>query len=226
MAARAAAGGRAAPARPPAVLANCLDLADLPPRAPPAGRAPLLLFAGRVVRDKGADAFVEACARALPRLPGWRAEMIGADRFSPCQPRDAVPAPAAPARGGGRRDARGLPAARGGAGRDGRRRDRRGAEPLAGAVRPDRAGGDGERSGAGVLRSRRAAGNRGRGRPQGRPRRPGCARRRLLRPRRRPGAPRGAGRGRPRPRPPLRRGAGRSGARCAADGIARRGPAS
>jgi glycosyltransferase involved in cell wall biosynthesis len=73
-------------ARPPVVLANCLELAALPPRAPPAGRAPLLLFAGRVVRDKGADAFVEACARALPRLPGWRAEMIGADRFSHTSP--------------------------------------------------------------------------------------------------------------------------------------------
>ena len=74
------------PARLPAVLANCLDLASLPPRAPPAGRALLLLFAGRVVRDKGADAFVEACAHALPRLPGWRAEMIGADRFSAASP--------------------------------------------------------------------------------------------------------------------------------------------
>ncbi len=74
------------PARLPAALANCLDLAALPPRAPPAGRAALLLFAGRVVRDKGADTFVEACARALPRLPGWRAEMIGADRFSAASP--------------------------------------------------------------------------------------------------------------------------------------------
>ncbi len=78
--------GVRSPARPPVVLANCLELAALPPRAPPAGRAPLLLFAGRVVRDKGADAFVEACAHALPRLPGWRAEMIGADRFSHASP--------------------------------------------------------------------------------------------------------------------------------------------
>ena len=62
-----------------AVLPNCLDLAELPPRQ--AVRDPLILFAGRVVADKGADSFVQACALALPQLPGWRAEMIGADRF-------------------------------------------------------------------------------------------------------------------------------------------------
>ena len=65
------------PARQPVVLYNCIDV---PPR--PAGhRENLILFAGRIVSDKGADTFVEACARALPQLPGWRAEMIGADRF-------------------------------------------------------------------------------------------------------------------------------------------------
>ena len=67
-----------------AVLPNCLDLSEIPP-SPPA-RAPVILFAGRVVADKGADAFVAACALALPRLPGWRAEMIGADRFGPHSP--------------------------------------------------------------------------------------------------------------------------------------------
>ncbi len=46
----------------------------------------LILFVGRVVADKGADAFVEACAAVLPDLPGWRAEMVGADRFSPDSP--------------------------------------------------------------------------------------------------------------------------------------------
>ena len=66
------------------VLANCLDLCCIPPS--PAERDPLLLFAGRVVADKGADSFVRACALALPRLPGWRAEMIGADRFGPDSP--------------------------------------------------------------------------------------------------------------------------------------------
>ncbi len=61
------------------VLPNCLDLAAIPPSPPE--RAPVILFAGRVVADKGADSFVRACALALPHLPGWRAEMIGADRF-------------------------------------------------------------------------------------------------------------------------------------------------
>ncbi len=66
------------PARPPAVLSNPIDLADLPPPQP---RERLILFAGRIVRDKGPDTFVAACVTALPRLPNWRAEMIGADRF-------------------------------------------------------------------------------------------------------------------------------------------------
>jgi UDP-glucose:(glucosyl)LPS alpha-1,2-glucosyltransferase len=71
--------GVAAPARPPVVLPNCLDLTELPP---PRKRERLVLFAGRVVADKGPDAFVSACAAALPYLPGWSAEIIGADRFS------------------------------------------------------------------------------------------------------------------------------------------------
>jgi glycosyltransferase involved in cell wall biosynthesis len=36
------------------------------------------LFVGRLTPEKGADAFVAACARALPALPGWRAEIVGA----------------------------------------------------------------------------------------------------------------------------------------------------
>ncbi len=67
-----------------ALLPNCLDLDALPPPAVP--REALILFAGRVVADKGADSFVAACAAALPALPGWRAEMIGADRFGPDSP--------------------------------------------------------------------------------------------------------------------------------------------
>ncbi|HEY0419009.1 MAG TPA: glycosyltransferase, partial [Acetobacteraceae bacterium] len=58
------------------VLPNCLNLRSIPPSPPQ--REKLILFAGRVVADKGADSFVRACALALPRLPGWRAEMIGA----------------------------------------------------------------------------------------------------------------------------------------------------
>jgi len=64
------------------VLPNAIELAALPPALPQADRERLILFAGRVVADKGADGFVAACARALPALPGWRAEMIGADRFA------------------------------------------------------------------------------------------------------------------------------------------------
>jgi UDP-glucose:(glucosyl)LPS alpha-1,2-glucosyltransferase len=76
--------GVANPAPDVAVLPNCLDLRAVPP--PPPTRDQVILFAGRMVADKGADSFVAACARALPDLPGWRAEMIGADRFSPDSP--------------------------------------------------------------------------------------------------------------------------------------------
>jgi UDP-glucose:(glucosyl)LPS alpha-1,2-glucosyltransferase len=74
--------GVVAPVRAPVVLPNCIDV----PPPPPLDREKLILFAGRMVADKGADAFVAACAEVLPRLPGWRAEMIGADRFSPDSP--------------------------------------------------------------------------------------------------------------------------------------------
>ncbi len=66
----------------PLVLPNALELADLPDPLPSDNRDRTVLFVGRVVADKGADAFVAACAEALPRLPGWRACMIGADRFA------------------------------------------------------------------------------------------------------------------------------------------------
>lgn len=58
------------------VLPNCIDLAALPSRE----KENLILFAGRVVAEKGTDAFAAACAAALPQLPEWRAEIIGADR--------------------------------------------------------------------------------------------------------------------------------------------------
>ena len=64
------------------VLPNSIDV---PPRLN-AERERLVLFVGRVVADKGADAFVAACAAVLPKLPGWRAEMVGADRFSASSP--------------------------------------------------------------------------------------------------------------------------------------------
>ena len=77
-------GTEALPA--PAVQPNCLDLARQPPPLPPQSRERRILFAGRVVADKGADSFVAACAEALPELPGWEAVMIGADRFRPDSP--------------------------------------------------------------------------------------------------------------------------------------------
>ena len=59
-----------------AVLPNCIDLTALPVRE----KENLILFAGRVVAEKGTDVFAAACAAVLPQLPGWRAEIIGADR--------------------------------------------------------------------------------------------------------------------------------------------------
>ena len=70
--------GVTAPHAPVAVLPNGIDLAAIENT----GRAErLMLFVGRVVPEKAPDAFVAACAIALPQLPGWRAEIIGADRF-------------------------------------------------------------------------------------------------------------------------------------------------
>ena len=59
-----------------ALLHNCLDISEIPL---PVARDRTILFAGRVVRDKAPDAFIRACALALPLLPGWRAEIVGAD---------------------------------------------------------------------------------------------------------------------------------------------------
>jgi UDP-glucose:(glucosyl)LPS alpha-1,2-glucosyltransferase len=66
-------------AGPVEVLHNCIDLAALPASVE---RRKLILFAGRVVHDKAPDSFIRACALALPSLPGWRAEIIGADGMS------------------------------------------------------------------------------------------------------------------------------------------------
>jgi UDP-glucose:(glucosyl)LPS alpha-1,2-glucosyltransferase len=74
------------PERPPVVLPNPVEFAALPPSGP---RQKLILFAGRVVPEKGAEAFVAACAIALPQLPGWRAQIIGADRFRADSPQTA-----------------------------------------------------------------------------------------------------------------------------------------
>lgn len=76
-------------ASPPMVQPNCVDLAALPPPAPPERRDRLILFVGRLVPEKGADSFVAACRGALPDLPGWRAEIIGARRLRPDSPGNA-----------------------------------------------------------------------------------------------------------------------------------------
>ena len=76
--------GVGAPAREPVVLHNWLDLTEVPES--PGERERVILFAGRVVRDKGVDTFVAACGAALADLPGWRAVMIGADGFGPHAP--------------------------------------------------------------------------------------------------------------------------------------------
>jgi UDP-glucose:(glucosyl)LPS alpha-1,2-glucosyltransferase len=70
--------GIAAPPALPVVLPNCIELSALP--AALGQREPVILFVGRVVPEKAPDAFVAACAIALPQLPGWRGEIIGADR--------------------------------------------------------------------------------------------------------------------------------------------------
>ena len=61
------------------LLHNCIDLAAVPTGIE---RERLILFAGRVVADKAPDSFIQACAQALPSLPGWRAEIVGADGMS------------------------------------------------------------------------------------------------------------------------------------------------
>jgi len=79
--------GMEPPARMPLVVPPCVDIASLPASVNgldqagiPAAkrRTRLVLFAGRLVPEKGAEQFVSACTFALASLPGWRAEIIGA----------------------------------------------------------------------------------------------------------------------------------------------------
>ncbi|MDD2876692.1 MAG: glycosyltransferase family 4 protein [Acidiphilium sp.] len=66
------------------VLPNPLTLAELPPRS--VLRPCRILFAGRIVENKGVADFIAAVAAALPALPGWSAQIIGGDRFGPNSP--------------------------------------------------------------------------------------------------------------------------------------------
>ncbi len=72
---------RAAPAAA-SVLPNGIEL----PPLPDGERPRTVAFAGRMVADKGADVFVDAMASTLADLPGWRAVMVGADRFGAGSP--------------------------------------------------------------------------------------------------------------------------------------------
>ena len=75
--------GVEAPQETVAVLPNCIDLAGLPP---PQTQGEANICSPAAWCPTGPDMFVAACARALPQLPRWRAEMIGADRFAPASP--------------------------------------------------------------------------------------------------------------------------------------------
>jgi UDP-glucose:(glucosyl)LPS alpha-1,2-glucosyltransferase len=126
-----------------AVLPNCIDLAEMLLR----DKENLILFAGRVVAEKGTDVFAAACAAALPQLPGWRAEIIGADRSR---------------EGGPDTDfMRGVRATAETAGiaMPGYRDDCCRAEPLGRALRPDSAGGAWRRRGARRFSPGRSAGD-------------------------------------------------------------------
>ena len=69
--------------RGPDILPNPIGEDELPA---PVEKEPLILFTGRIVENKGPDVFIAACDTALKQLPGWRAEMIGGDRFGPNSP--------------------------------------------------------------------------------------------------------------------------------------------
>jgi len=66
-----------------AIQPNCITLEEIPEVRP---RQQTVLFAGRVVADKGVDAFVRAWATIRSRYPGWTATLMGADRFGPDSP--------------------------------------------------------------------------------------------------------------------------------------------
>ncbi|MGL4686559.1 MAG: glycosyltransferase family 4 protein [Commensalibacter sp.] len=71
------------------VLPNCINFQQLPNFVPLEDRQKRILFVGRLVADKGADLFVQACGEVLKYFPDWKAEMIGADRFSENSPETA-----------------------------------------------------------------------------------------------------------------------------------------
>jgi UDP-glucose:(glucosyl)LPS alpha-1,2-glucosyltransferase len=52
----------------------------------PPGKEKLILYAGRIIEEKGVAELVGALERVLPCHPGWRAEIIGASRFGSDRP--------------------------------------------------------------------------------------------------------------------------------------------
>lgn len=65
------------------VQSNAIAADSLPAER---SRRRLVLFAGRVVADKGVDAFVRAWGAIRQRFPAWEAVIVGADRFGPDSP--------------------------------------------------------------------------------------------------------------------------------------------
>ena len=116
---------------PPFVQPNCIELAAIPPPSPQERRDRVILFAGRLVPEKGVDSFIAACARVLPTLPagGWPGHRRPAAAAGRRQ-RRLFHRRAARRRGGRGADDR-APAARRGPGRDGTGCARGGAQPLA-----------------------------------------------------------------------------------------------
>jgi len=67
------------------VQPNCIDLSVLP-YIPMEQKQRTILFAGRVVADKGVDAFARAWGIVRAAYPEWRAVIMGADRFGSDSP--------------------------------------------------------------------------------------------------------------------------------------------
>jgi UDP-glucose:(glucosyl)LPS alpha-1,2-glucosyltransferase len=67
------------------VFPNFIDLGAMPAYKPQKS----ILFVDRTSHAKGADAFVAACGKALKMLPGWRAEIIGAEHADGSAPDSA-----------------------------------------------------------------------------------------------------------------------------------------
>lgn len=68
------------------VIPNAIDFTTLPTPFPINRRKKYIIYAGRIVADKGVDLLAKAWTLARPALPGWEVIMIGADRFSTISP--------------------------------------------------------------------------------------------------------------------------------------------